>query len=72
MVKQIKNRYSDPTTNKRFMIGIDRSKMKLYDVENSAQSNISDSGQSTAPSTENFTWNTKEKFEKKSFNGFKI
>jgi hypothetical protein len=72
MVKQIKNRYSDPTTNKRFMIGIDRAKMKLYDVENSAQSNISDSGQSSTPDSENFAWNPKDKFEKKSFSGFKI
>jgi len=45
MVKQLKNRYSDPTTNKRFVIGIDRAKMKLYDAEDSAQTNISDSGQ---------------------------
>jgi hypothetical protein len=72
MVKQIKNRYSDPTTNKRFMIGIDRAKMKLYNVENSAQSNISDSGQSSTPDSENFAWNPKDKFEKKSFSGFKI
>jgi archaellum biogenesis ATPase FlaH len=45
MVKQLKNRYNDPTTNKRFVIGIDRAKMKLYDVEQSAQVDISDSGQ---------------------------
>lgn len=37
MVKQLKNRYNDPTQNKRFVVGIDRSKMRLYDVENSAQ-----------------------------------
>ena len=37
MVKQLKNRYNDPTQNKRFCIGIDRSKMRLYDVEDSAQ-----------------------------------
>jgi archaellum biogenesis ATPase FlaH len=45
MVKQLKNRYNDPTMNKRFVIGVDRSKMKLYDVEQSAQTDISDSGQ---------------------------
>lgn len=45
MVKQLKNRYSDPTTNKRFVIGVDRAKMRLYDAEESAQTNISDSGQ---------------------------
>ena len=37
MVKQLKNRYNDPTQNKRFVVGIDRSKMRLYDVEDSAQ-----------------------------------
>jgi len=44
-VKQLKNRYSDPNKNKRFVVGIDRGKMKLYDVENSAQMDIVDSGQ---------------------------
>lgn len=41
MVKQLKNRYSDPGTNRRFIVGVDRSKMRLYDVEQSAQ-NITD------------------------------
>ena len=45
MVKQLKNRYNDPTQNKRFVVGIDRSKMKLYDAEASAQTDIIDSGQ---------------------------
>ena len=45
MVKQLKNRYNDPTVNKRFVVGIDRGKMRLYDVEQSAQQNLSDSGQ---------------------------
>jgi replicative DNA helicase len=44
MVKQLKNRYNDPTINKRFVIGIDRAKMKLYDLEQSAQKGLSDSG----------------------------
>jgi replicative DNA helicase len=44
MVKQLKNRYNDPTTNKRFVIGVDRAKMKLYDLEQSAQKGITDSG----------------------------
>ena len=43
MIKQLKNRYADPTRNKRFMIGVDRSKMKLYDLEDSAQQAITDS-----------------------------
>ena len=49
MVKQLKNRYNDPSYYKRFVIGVDRSKMKLYDVEVSAQNNISDSGQDDKP-----------------------
>jgi replicative DNA helicase len=40
LVKQLKNRYNDPTKYKRFVIGIDRSRMKLYDVEESAQADI--------------------------------
>jgi len=42
MIKQLKNRYNDPTQNKRFVVGIDRSKMRLYDVEDSAQTLTSD------------------------------
>jgi len=44
-VKQLKNRYNDPTVNKRFILGIDRAKMKLYDVEQVAQRDLTDSGQ---------------------------
>jgi len=40
LVKQLKNRYNDPTKYRRFVIGVDRSRMKLYDVEESAQSDI--------------------------------
>ena len=64
MVKQIKNRYYDPTKNKRFVIGVDRAKMKLYDAEASAQHGIVDSGQ---PEMEN-----KQKFNKKAFDEFKF
>ena len=45
MVKQLKNRYHDPTMNKRFCVGIDRAKMRLYDVEESAQDDLVDAGQ---------------------------
>jgi replicative DNA helicase len=45
MVKQLKNRYNDPTTNRKFVIGVDRAKMKLYDVEARAQRDLVDSGQ---------------------------
>jgi len=43
MIKQLKNRYADPIKNKRFMIGVDRSKMKLFDLEDSAQNALTDS-----------------------------
>jgi len=65
MVKQLKNRYNDPTTNKRFVVGIDRSKMRLYDVEQSAQSDILDSGKDEE-------YNDEERKPKKSFEGFKF
>jgi replicative DNA helicase len=44
LVKQLKNRYGDKSINKRFVVGIDRAKMRLYDVEQSAQKDILDSG----------------------------
>ncbi len=65
MVKQLKNRYNDPTIFKRFVVGIDRAKMRLYDVEQSAQDNILDSGQEEEYVHE-------EKKPKKSFDGFKF
>jgi len=55
MVKQLKNRYNDPGVNKRFMIGVDRGKMKLYDLEQSAQQGITDSGQDDLPVFDNTT-----------------
>ena len=61
MVKQLKNRYNDPTINKRFCIGIDRAKMRLYDVEDTAQTDIIDAG------NEELT----KKFTAKSFNELK-
>ena len=44
MVKQLKNRYNDPTYHKRFVLGVDRSKMRLYDCEQSAQDELVDIG----------------------------
>ena len=44
-VKQLKNRYNDPTSNKRFVIGIDRAKMKLFDVKVEEQKGLADSNQ---------------------------
>ena len=63
MVKQLKNRYNDPTVNRKFVLGVDRSKMRFYDVEQTAQTDLVDSGQTT-----------ERKFEKKigQFSDFKI
>jgi len=68
MVKQLKNRYNDPTYYKRFTLGIDRSKMRLYDVEQSAQNDITDSGKDKPLNT----FGDREKSQKKSFSGFKV
>ena len=65
LVKQLKNRYNDPGINKRFIVGVDRSKMRLYDVEDSAQ-NISDAGQDSTPI------NTFGNREKKDYGDFKV
>jgi hypothetical protein len=45
MVKQLKNRYNDINVNKRFMVGVDRSKMRLFDLTDEVQKTINDSGQ---------------------------
>jgi hypothetical protein len=63
MIKQLKNRYNDPTSNKRFVVGVDRAKMRLYDVEQSAQIDIMDSGQSEQVTSNNYSSN-KDKFKK--------
>ena len=65
MVKQLKNRYNDPTISKRFVIGIDRAKMRLYDCEQTAQDDIIDKGKE-----EEYTY--EESKPKKSFAGFKF
>jgi replicative DNA helicase len=66
MVKQLKNRYNDPTIYKRFIVGIDRAKMRLYDCEQSAQKDILDSG------NEDEYNDNEDKKPKKSFEGFKF
>tara|TARA_Y100000994_G_scaffold112226_1_gene92447 strand:+ start:383 stop:1759 length:1377 start_codon:yes stop_codon:yes gene_type:complete len=65
MVKQLKNRYNDPTIFKRFIVGIDRAKMRLYDCEQTAQEDIIDSGQEEE-------YNNEESKPKKTFEGFKF
>ena len=73
MVKQLKNRYSDPNTYKRFVVGIDRAKMKLYDAEESAQMDILDSGKDDDKPLNSF--GNRERSEKKfhkNFDDFKV
>ena len=65
LVKQLKNRYNDPTIHKRFVIGIDRAKMRLYDCEQSAQNDILDNKQEEE-------YDFEERKPKKSFEGFKF
>ena len=70
LVKQLKNRYGDPASNRRFVVGIDRSKMKLYDVEVAAQHNIMDDG----PVADKGKFGekiTEFKFDKTKFQNFK-
>ena len=71
MVKQLKNRYNDPTTNKRFVIGVDRAKMRLYDVEQSAQNDIMDSGQDDGPAFDKTDFGKRDK-QSRNFEGFKV
>jgi hypothetical protein len=66
MVKQLKNRYEDMEKNKRFVVGVDRSKMKLYDVEASAQADISESGQEPQQQPQ------QKSFSKDKFKGLKV
>ena len=65
MVKQLKNRYNDPTVFKRFVIGIDRAKMRLYDCEQSAQNDILDTGDDKEYNNEESPF--KDKFAKLKF-----
>ena len=68
LVKQLKNRYGDPNLYKRFVLGIDRAKMRLYDVEDSAQNDIVDAGK-----VEDKPLNTFGNRERrKNFDGFKV
>jgi len=74
IVKQLKNRYSDPSTNRRFVIGVDRSRMRLYDVEQSAQEDLLDGpvmDTTTFGHEDNERSKPKSKFNRnKAFEGF--
>ena len=65
LVKQLKNRYNDLNVYKRFVVGIDRAKMRLYDCEQSAQDDILDN-------TKEEEYDFEERTPKKSFEGFKF
>ena len=67
MVKQLKNRYNDPTNHKRFVVGVDRSKMRLYDVDESEQTLTQDQD---TPVFDNS--NSGEKIKSERFEGFKV
>jgi replicative DNA helicase len=73
LVKQLKNRYNDPTANKRFVVGIDRSKMRLYDVEDNAQKELVDNGQEKdIPGFDRTSFGIKSKAEKYEKTKFKV
>jgi len=77
LVKQLKNRYGDENTNKKFVMGVDRSKMKFYDVEQSAQDSLVDTGQSEDDDDDGYGSgyggkNFERKFESKKFEKWKI
>jgi len=67
MVKQLKNRYNDLSVNKRFIVGIDRAKMRLYDCEQSAQNDVLDSGQD-----EEYEFDENKSSRKEKFRSFKF
>ena len=71
LVKQLKNRYNDPTMNKRFVVGIDRAKMRLYDCEQSAQEDLHDNDNVNEDIEMKWKKDIEEKV-KKNFEGFKF
>ena len=72
--KQLKNRYGDPSVNRKFVVGVDRSKMRLYDVEQNAQDDLLDGpimDKTTFGERDNDEYVVKKKFDKSKFEGFK-
>lgn len=70
LVKQLKNRYNDPSQHKRFMIGVERAKMRLYDLDISAQKNLVQEDRKSEP--EKPTFLSSKMFAKKNFDGIKF
>ncbi len=71
MIKQLKNRYSDPTKNKRFVVGVDKTKMRFYDAEDSAQTLVNDSGASS-PVFDSGSTASRLASERKDFSGVTV
>ena len=70
VVKQLKNRYSDISSLKKFIIGVDRSKMKLYDVEQHAHGDLIDSGPAFDNTDSGVRVKQERKFDRSTFEGF--
>lgn len=70
VVKQLKNRYNDPSYMRKFIIGVDRAKMKLYDVEQHAHEDLIDSGPAFDNTDSGKRMKQERKFDRSSFEGF--
>jgi len=71
LVKQLKNRYNDPSMHRKFVVGVDRSKMRLYNVEQTAQDDIIDDGPIFDKSASGDRLKSERKFDKNIFDNFK-
>ena len=69
-VKQLKNRYNDPTVNKRFVLGIDRAKMRLFDVKSTEQDLVDSGQEQDEPAFDHTSFGESQKAEK--YEGFKV
>ena len=67
MFKQLKNRFSDPEKNKKFIVGVDKSRMRLYNLEKIVQDTIANESSIQEQPKSSF----QAKFDKKSFKDFK-
>ena len=72
LVKQLKNRYGDPTVNKKFLVGIDRAKMKLIDLGDESQSDLVDTGKVEEKGDDTPVFDASTKKNKKDFGEFKF
>ena len=70
LFRSLKNRYADPSTHRKFVIGVDRPKMKLYDVEQHAQDDIIDDGPAFDKTDSGKRMNSERKLDKSVFDNF--